>query len=104
MRRPIILTAFFVLCIVMYISGIPVSAQPRDAVDLINEYGDFDRWCAREVKESGIIGGKRKLLYEFYGNYETSSFTGIMKHRSATGSPLSDRNGICGVRTMSLQW
>lgn len=72
MRRPIILTAFFVLCIVMYISGIPVSAQPRDAVDLINEYGDFDRWCAREVKESGIIGGKRKLLYEFYGNYETS--------------------------------
>ncbi len=40
-------------------------------VKAINEFGKFDRWCLREVKESGIIGGRTKYLYEFYGNQDT---------------------------------
>lgn len=28
------------------------------------KYGDFDRWIVRNIKESGIIGGKTKQLYE----------------------------------------
>jgi hypothetical protein len=44
-------------------------------VDAINEYGTFDSWSMRQVKESGIIGGATKTLYEFYGNQETV-FTG----------------------------
>ena len=42
-----------------------------DIVRRINEGGRFDNWCVREVKESGIIGGKTKYLYEFYGDQDT---------------------------------
>lgn len=50
-------------------------AQSSDAVALINEYGKFDKWSVRQVKESGMIGGKVKPLYEFFGNQDTT-FTG----------------------------
>lgn len=40
-------------------------------VDAINEYGKFDKWSRREIKESAVIGGNTKYLYEFYGNYDT---------------------------------
>lgn len=43
----------------------------ESVVRQINEIGRFDRWCLREVKESGIIGGQTKYLYEFYGNQDT---------------------------------
>lgn len=46
-----------------------VSAQ-QSVVDAINSFGTFDRWSTREVKESAIIGGATKKLYEFYGNQE----------------------------------
>lgn len=39
-----------------------------DVVKQINDYGNFDRWSVREIKESPIIGGQTKYLYEFYGN------------------------------------
>ena len=42
-----------------------------DIVRKINEYGRFDNWSVREVKESGLIGGSTKYLYEFYGNQYT---------------------------------
>ena len=47
----------------------------QSTVDAINEYGTFDSWSMRQVKESGIIGGATKTLYEFYGNQDTT-FTG----------------------------
>ena len=40
----------------------------QSVVDAINEYGTFDKWSRREIKESGVIGGNTKYLYEFYGN------------------------------------
>ena len=46
------------------------SAQ-QSVVDAINEYGRFDKWSRREVKESGVIGGNTKYLYEFYGDFDT---------------------------------
>lgn len=55
-----------------------------DVVDCINRYGKFDDWCVREVKESGIIGGKTKQLYEFYGNQEVT-FTGKTPYESPSG-------------------
>lgn len=66
MRRAILfLTTITLLCLAK-----PVFSQD-DVVRRIEEYGTFDRWCARSVTESGIIGGKTKLLYEFYGNMDT---------------------------------
>ena len=42
-----------------------------NVVDSINFYGTFDRWSVREIKESGIIGGKTAILYEFCGDGDT---------------------------------
>lgn len=66
MRRTILFLTFFICCAL----NLPVSAQMH-VVDRINEYGKLDRWCVREVKESDILGGKTKYLYEFYGNGDT---------------------------------
>ena len=56
-------------------SALSVSAQ-NDIVDRINSYGTFDRWCVREIKESGLIGGQTKYLYEFYGEPTDTLRTG----------------------------
>lgn len=55
-----------------------------DIVQKINEYGKFDQWCVREVKESAIIGGQTKYLYEFYGDQDTT-FTGKTPYKSPDG-------------------
>ena len=52
-----------------------------DVVRLINDYGKFDIWSVREVKESGIIGGHTKYLYEFFGSQDTL-FTGKQPYKS----------------------
>lgn len=66
MRRTILfLTAITTLC-----SSVPIFAQDSIA-DLINGYGKFDRYSVRVVKESKIIGGKTKILYEFCGDGDT---------------------------------
>ncbi|MGM9736551.1 MAG: PCMD domain-containing protein [Candidatus Cryptobacteroides sp.] len=68
MRR----TKFLTICssCILALSSATMSAQD-DVVKLVNEYGTFDRWCVREIKESGLIGGRTKYLYEFYGNQDT---------------------------------
>lgn len=68
MRRTIFffLTAFLTPC-----SSCVLSAQDK-TVETINSYGTFDRWSAREVKESGMIGGRTNQLFEFFGNYEVT--------------------------------
>ena len=70
-------------------------AQP-DLVRQINEYGKFDRWCVREVKESSIIGGQTKYLYEFYGNQDTT-FTGKNPYVSPKDYPWRTNNVLAIV-------
>lgn len=57
------------LLTVLLLSSAELHAQ-QAVVDAINGGGKFDNWCTREIKESGIIGGATKKLYEFYGNQE----------------------------------
>lgn len=44
----------------------------EETAGAIASYGTFDNWSAREIKESGIIGGKTRNLFEFYGNREVT--------------------------------
>ncbi|MBR2065086.1 MAG: PCMD domain-containing protein [Bacteroidales bacterium] len=67
MRR----TILFALSAFLFIASMAESAAQEDVVKAVNEVGKFDDWCMREVKESGIIGGQTKYLYEFYGNQDT---------------------------------
>lgn len=53
-----------------------LSHAQDSVVRMINEYGRFDSWCVREIKESDIIGGSVKYLYEFYGSPSDTLKTG----------------------------
>ncbi len=58
---------FKLYCLAAVLSAcVEVHAQD-EVVRRINAYGTFDNWCVREVKESAIIGGRTRYLYEFYG-------------------------------------
>lgn len=66
MRRTILfLTAITGLCC------LPDIWAQDEIVRNINETGKFDRWSVRSVRESGLIGGKTKFLYEFFGDGDT---------------------------------
>lgn len=71
MRR----TRLFIITALLGVLCIPDIHAQQSVVDAINEYGKFDQWSRREIKESGVIGGNTKYLYEFYGDYGTT-FTG----------------------------
>ena len=72
-----------------------VSHAQQDVIQAINSYGTFDKWCTREVKESDLIGGQNKKLYEFYGNYG-NSVTG-KKPFSAPSGYLWRTNNVLAV-------
>ena len=67
MRR----TRLFALSLCVILSVAPGLRAQESVVRKINDFGRFDDWCLREVKESGIIGGNTKYLYEFYGDQDT---------------------------------
>ena len=64
MRR----TRLFALSLVFALSAVFQAEAQESIVKAINEFGRFDNWCVREVRESGIIGGQVKYLYEFYAD------------------------------------
>lgn len=63
-------TFFYLAAALAMTCSFNASAQ-SDIVQKINSYGTFDHWSGREIKESGVIGGASKTLYEFYGNEQT---------------------------------
>ena len=77
MRRTRITLSFLLLfCVFMqlYAQG--------DVVRRINAFGTFDRWCVREIKESFLIGGATRYLYEFYGTPSDTLRTGKTPFRA----------------------
>ena len=61
---------FLGLSSLLFLCASQFSYAQQDVIQAINSYGTFDKWCTREVKESGLIGGQSKKLYEFYGNFD----------------------------------
>ena len=60
---------------------ISVNAQ-ESIVQKINKFGTFDTWSQREIKESSLIGGATKYLYEFYGEPTDTLKTGKTPYKS----------------------
>ena len=67
MRR----TRLFALSALLAVTSVFDSGAQENIVMAVNDVGKFDDWCVREVRESGIIGGQTKYLYEFYGDRDT---------------------------------
>ena len=92
MRR----TRLFALTAMSFIMSLTCSYAQEAIVDKINEYGTFDSWSVREIEESGLIGGKTKYLYEFYGNPADTLRTG-KKPFSAPEGYLWRTNNVLAV-------
>lgn len=93
MRRPRLFnlsTAFFLL------TCLDLCAQ-ENIIEQINSYGNFDRWCVREIQESGLIGGHTKYLYEFYGSPSDTLRTGKTPYESPEGYPWRTNNVLAVV-------
>lgn len=53
------------------------------------KFGDFSQWVTRDVKESAVIGGKTKYLYEIG---PTATLTGNKAYTNRGGSPWATSN------------
>ena len=58
------------------------------------KYGNMDEWVTRRIHESGIIGGKTKLLYEIGPNKEIE---GNVAYVNQGGSPWGNSNVMAKV-------
>lgn len=78
-------TSLIILSVLFALSSVHISAGQEQIVQLINEYGDFDNWCVREITESSIIGGQTEYLYEFYGSPADTLKTGKLPYKAPAG-------------------
>lgn len=57
-------------------------------------YGNFDSWLIRHIKESGIIGGNTKTLYEIAPN---ATWNNNNPYKGSGGSPWATSNVLARV-------
>lgn len=72
-------------------------AQKTEAI----KYGDFNSWITRNIKESHIIGGKTKQVYEIG---PTKTINGDEPYSNLGGSPWATSNimaKVCGITKTS---
>lgn len=62
------------------------------------KYGDFDTWVRRDIKESSLIGGKEKTLYEIGPD---ATVTGNKAYTPMGGSPWATSNVYAKVMGIS---
>lgn len=69
-------------------------ADLTDAREEYIKFGNFDQWLVRNVKESGIIGGNTKTLYEIAPN---GTWNNSNPYRNQGGSPWATSNVLAKV-------
>ncbi len=70
-----------------------ISATTLSAQELL-KYGDFNSWVTRHIKESAIIGGNDKTVYEIG---PTQTIVGAKAYRKLGGSPWETSNVYANV-------
>lgn len=83
----------------VYVAGMMVfcSMTQGMAQSELIKYGDFDQWIVRNIKESGIIGGDTKQLYEVGPN---AVWNENKVYTNQGGSPWATSNvmaKVCGI-------
>ncbi len=76
---------FYLMAALIGCSALPLSALRLEPI----KYGDFSNWYTRDIKESKIIGGKTKTLYEIAPKGHT---TGNKPYTNLGGSPWATSN------------
>lgn len=83
--RRLLATVFTALC--------PLAIFAQHKVEML-PYGDMDQWINREIKESGIIGGETKHVYEVG---PTQTIVGDKPYSNLGGSPWATSNVMAKV-------
>ena len=81
---------YFVVFMAFFIS-LPLMAQP--VVEML-PFGNMDQWVDRQIKESGIIGGNTKNVYEIA---PTAVVKGDQPYKNMGGSPWATSNVMAKV-------
>lgn len=69
------------------VSGLSLAVQAVTTEKL--KYGDFDSWVVRHIKESAVLGGNTKTLYEIGPN---QTIDGAKAYSNLGGSPWATSN------------
>ena len=69
-------------------------ADLTDAREEYIKFGNFDQWLVRNIKESGIIGGNTRTLYEIAPN---GTWNNSNPYRNQGGSPWATSNVLAKV-------
>lgn len=80
MNKKLLLTASIVA-----MAAVTAGAETIEPI----KFGDMDRWITRNIKESGIIGGKQKKVYEIG---PTQTIEGAKAYTPSGGSPWATSN------------
>lgn len=84
------MTKKLILTIIVSLLCLPVDAQQVERI----KYGDFENWVTRTFKESRIIGGNEKTLYEIAPN---ATIEGPEPYSNRGGSPWATSNVLAKV-------
>lgn len=76
------------------LSNVTVNPQTAEIV----KYGDFNNWVTREIKESAVLGGKKKAVYEIA---PTATVEGNHPYTNRGGSPWATSNVYAKVAGIS---
>lgn len=80
---------------ILFISAAGLTYAQSNAADQIAKWGKFDSWRVREIKESGIIGGHLKLIYEIATG---DTIRGAIPYVNPAGNVWSSSNVLAIVK------
>ena len=80
-----------IICVVLGSMALDVEGTEK-SVPI--KYGNMDHWVVRHIKESAVIGGKTKTLYEIGPNHTVN---GNMPYHNMGGSPWGTSNVMAKV-------
>lgn len=87
----------YILGALCLLAVMPLSAERREAI----KYGNFDTWVTRNIKESHIIGGNTRQVYEIGPD---KVIDGDQAYVNMGGSPWATSNvmaKVCGITKTS---
>ncbi|MBO6189520.1 MAG: PCMD domain-containing protein [Alloprevotella sp.] len=76
-----------------FLESYGIDEKTGDIVEYIN-YGNFDQWITRNIKESGVIGGKTKTVWAIG---PTQTINGAKPFRGTGGTPWATSNVLAQV-------
>lgn len=83
------------ICSVLFISAVVSVPETVGAQDVeMIKYGDFEEWVTRPIKESAILGGKTKNVYEIGPE---ATMIGGRPYTNSGGSPWATSNVLAKV-------